>query len=69
MKVADWQDGAVKVVVNDEDQYSLWPADRANPAGWRDAGMAGTQGECLEYVKQVWADMVPRSLRRPREDN
>ncbi len=53
-----------KVVVNHEEQYSLWPADRENPAGWRDAGKSGTKAECLEYVKEVWTDMRPLSLRR-----
>jgi MbtH protein len=61
----DWQDGTVKVVVNDEEQYSLWPADRENPPGWRDAGKAGTRSECLEFISAAWTDMVPRSLRRP----
>jgi MbtH protein len=60
----DWQDGMVKVVVNHEEQYSLWPAARENPPGWVDAGKAGTRAECLAYVKQVWTDMVPRSLRK-----
>ena len=53
-----------KVVVNHEEQYSLWPADRENPAGWRDAGMQGTKTECLAYVKEVWTDMRPLSLRQ-----
>ena len=53
-----------KVVLNHEEQYSLWPADRENPAGWRDAGKSGTKAECLEYVKEVWTDMRPLSLRR-----
>ncbi|MFN8546813.1 MAG: MbtH family protein [Candidatus Eisenbacteria bacterium] len=53
-----------KVVVNHEEQYSLWPADRENPAGWRDAGKQGTKAECLAYVKEVWTDMRPLSLRK-----
>ena len=53
-----------KVVLNHEEQYSLWPADRENPAGWRDASKSGTKAECLEYVKEVWTDMRPLSLRR-----
>lgn len=53
-----------KVVVNHEEQYSIWPADRENPAGWNDAGKSGTKAECLEYVKEVWTDMRPLSLRR-----
>ena len=52
-----------KVVVNDEDQYSIWPADRENALGWRDAGKTGPKAECLEYIKQVWTDMRPKSLR------
>jgi MbtH protein len=61
---ADWQDGPLKVVVNAEEQYSLWPLERENPAGWRDAGKTGTKAECLEYIKQVWTDMRPLSVRR-----
>ena len=53
-----------KVVVNHEEQYSIWPADRENPAGWRDGGKSGTKAECLEYVNEVWTDMRPLSLRK-----
>ena len=53
-----------KVVVNHEEQYSLWPAGRANPLGWRDVGMSGPKRECLDYVKEVWTDMRPLSLRQ-----
>lgn len=60
----DWQDGELKVVVNDEGQYSIWPVDRQNPAGWKDAGKAGRKAECLEYINEVWTDMRPLSLRR-----
>lgn len=59
----DWQDGPLKVVVNEEEQYSVWPLERDNPAGWRDAGKTGTKAECLEYIKQVWTDMRPLSIR------
>ena len=52
-----------KVVVNDEEQYSIWRADRENPLGWREAGKQGTKAECLDYVEQVWTDMRPLSLR------
>ena len=57
-----------KVVVNQEEQYSIWPADRENPAGWRDAGKSGKKAECLEYVKEVWTDMRPLSLRRQMDE-
>ena len=52
-----------KVVLNDEEQYSIWPADRDNPAGWRDEGTRGTKAECLAHIDRVWTDMRPKSLR------
>jgi MbtH protein len=59
-----WDDKQLKVVINDEEQYSIWPVDRENAPGWRDAGKAGTKEECLAYVEQVWTDMRPLSLRK-----
>jgi MbtH protein len=50
--------------VNDEEQYSIWPDGRALPAGWRDGGRVGPKAECLTYIKEVWTDMRPLSLRR-----
>lgn len=58
-----------KVVVNHEEQYSIWPAHRENPAGWRDGGKEGTKAECLAYVEEVWTDMRPLSLRRRMEQS
>jgi MbtH protein len=52
-----------KVVVNHEEQYSIWPLERPNPAGWRDAGQSGPKADCLHYIGQVWTDMRPLSLR------
>lgn len=52
-----------KVVINDEEQYSIWPAHRTIPAGWHEAGKEGSRDECLDYIEQVWTDMRPRSLR------
>ncbi|MER7667444.1 MbtH family protein [Kitasatospora sp. NPDC096128] len=52
------------VVLNDEEQYSVWPADRDVPAGWRAEGFEGTRQECLAHVSEVWTDMRPLSLRR-----
>ena len=52
-----------QVVVNDEDQYSLWPADRRPPAGWRAEGFTGSRQECLNHIDEVWTDMRPRSVR------
>jgi MbtH protein len=56
-----------KVVVNHEEQYSIWPVDRDNPLGWRDAGKSGSKAECLAYIKEVWTDMRPLSLRKKME--
>jgi len=53
-----------KVVVNHEEQYSIWPAERDNPPGWRDAGKTGDKDMCLRYIDEVWTDMRPLSLRR-----
>ena len=53
-----------KVVVNHEEQYSIWPVERENPLGWRDAGKSGTKAECLAHIKDVWTDMRPLSLRQ-----
>jgi MbtH protein len=57
-----------KVVVNPEEQYSIWPADRENPLGWRDEGKTGSKDECLAHIKEVWTDMRPLSLRRSMEE-
>lgn len=60
----DGEDTTVyKVVVNHEEQYSIWPADRENALGWNDGGKSGSKTECLAYIKEVWTDMRPRSLR------
>jgi MbtH protein len=52
------------VVVNHEEQYSIWPNYRAIPGGWRSTGKTGPKSECLAYVKEVWTDMRPLSLRK-----
>ena len=54
---------AYKVVVNHEEQYSIWPIDSENAPGWSDAGTSGSKEECLTYIKQVWTDMRPLSVR------
>ncbi|BAY50144.1 MbtH domain-containing protein (plasmid) [Scytonema sp. HK-05] len=56
-----------KVVVNHEQQYSIWPSDRSNAVGWADVGKSGTKAECLAYIKEVWTDMRPLSLRQQME--
>ena len=56
-----------KVVVNHEEQYSVWPADRENPLGWNNVDKSGVKSECLAYIKEVWTDMRPLSLRKHME--
>ena len=53
-----------KVVLNHEEQYSIWPAHRENALGWRDEGKRGTKEECLSHINEVWKDMRPLSLRK-----
>ena len=65
MNTDDFEDKkAYKVVVNHEEQYSIWPEDKENALGWRDAGKSGVKPECLAFIKDVWTDMRPLSLRK-----
>jgi MbtH protein len=57
------------VVVNDEEQYSIWAAERELPAGWRRDGFTGTEDECLAHIDETWTDMRPASLRRWMRDH
>jgi MbtH protein len=69
MSWEDQEDNTIyKVVVNHEEQYSIWPADRDLPLGWREVGKSGTKEECLAYIKEVWTDMRPLSLRKKMEE-
>ncbi len=63
----DAEAAVYRVVVNHEEQYSIWPMGRDVPAGWREAGKTGSKAECLEHISQVWTDMRPLSLRRKME--
>jgi MbtH protein len=70
MNVTDEQDNRIySVVLNDEEQYSIWPADREPPAGWRKDGTEGPKDACLEHISRVWTDMRPLSLRQRMERN
>jgi MbtH protein len=51
------------VVVNDEEQFSIWPTGREIPQGWQDHGFTGSKDDCLAHVAEVWTDLRPRSLR------
>ena len=65
MKQDDAEDNTIyTVVVNHEEQYSIWPAGKAMPLGWKEAGKTGLEQECLAHIKEVWTDMRPLSLRQ-----
>jgi MbtH protein len=65
MSSSDREDNTIyQVVVNHEEQYSIWPADRELPLGWTAAGKQGPKDECLAYIEEVWTDMRPLSLRK-----
>ncbi len=68
MSQSEQEDTATyQVVMNHEEQYSIWPADRENAPGWTNAGKSGSRAECLDYIKNVWTDMRPLSLRQKME--
>ncbi len=65
MQIEEKDDPATyKVVVNHEEQYSIWPAHRENALGWRDTGRSGTKEKCLDYIDKVWTDIHPLRLRK-----
>jgi len=69
MEREEQEDATVyKVVVNHEEQYSIWPADREIPAGWKSVGKEGSKSECLAHIGEVWTDMRPLSVRKQMEE-
>jgi MbtH protein len=56
------------VVVNDEEQYSIWWTDRATPDGWNPVGKTGSKSDCLAHIETIWTDMRPLSLRKRMAD-
>ncbi|MDG9690351.1 hypothetical protein CJI59_32750 [Streptomyces sp. Alain-F2R5] len=56
-----------RVVLNDEEQYSIWDAGRELPDGWQAEGTEGTRQDCLQRIEEVWTDLRPASLRRRME--
>jgi uncharacterized protein YbdZ (MbtH family) len=56
------------VVMNHEEQYSIWPDYKEMPLGWKAVGKTGLKAECLDYIKEVWTDMRPLSLRKKMEE-
>jgi MbtH protein len=67
MAMTDDDNTIYDVVMNDEEQYSIWPAHREIPLGWRAVGKRGPKSDCLAYISEVWTDMRPLSLRRRME--
>jgi MbtH protein len=67
--VFDRDDVIFQVVINHEEQYSLWPDYKAIPAGWRAVGMSGLKKDCLAYIEQHWTDMRPLSLRQKMDQD
>lgn len=65
MFMSDDEDTTIyTVVINGEEQYSIWPANRELPDGWRSDGTIGPRADCLAHIDAVWTDMRPLSLRR-----
>jgi MbtH protein len=64
----DRDDTNFRVLVNHEEQYSIWPDYKVVPGGWRDTGVAGSKSDCLQYIESTWTDMRPRSLREYMQD-
>lgn len=63
----DSEDTVFNVVINHEEQYSIWPEYKSIPEGWRAVGPTGKKAECLAYIDEVWTDMRPLSLRKHME--
>jgi len=69
MSVNDKEDITIyKVVMNHEEQYSIWPDYKKLPRGWNHVGKTGLKADCLAYIKEVWTDMRPLSLRKKMEE-
>ncbi|MGH3727330.1 MAG: MbtH family protein [Micromonosporaceae bacterium] len=60
---SDTAEPQVQVVLNDEEQYSIWPADSEPPSGWRPDGFVGPESAALDHIAEVWTDMRPKSVR------
>lgn len=59
----DNEDTIFLVVMNDEEQYSIWPEFKQIPEGWTAVGKRGPKSECLDYIEETWTDMRPKSVR------
>jgi uncharacterized protein YbdZ (MbtH family) len=68
MSVMEDEQDIYRVVVNHEEQYSIWPEYREIPSGWRDGGVIGTRQVCLDHIEKAWTDMRPLSLRKRMDE-
>lgn len=68
-RIGDEDATVYSVVINSELQYSIWPVEREVPSGWKGTGKVGTKQECLDYIKEVWTDMRPLSLRKKMDED
>ena len=69
MVLKDWDDGVkYKVVMNREQMYSIWPADRENPLGWKEVGKIAEKQACLDYIEEVWTDLRSLDLQDKMEE-
>lgn len=64
MSIFDDPNAIFTVVINHEEQYSIWPKDREIPHGWEEVGKTGNKEECLAYIESNWSDMRPLSVRQ-----
>jgi MbtH protein len=57
------------VVINVEEQYSVWPTEKDIPLGWKPVNQKGTKQDCLDYIEKVWKDILPASLKNKKVGN
>jgi MbtH protein len=69
MKITAMEQEEYIALINEEGQYSLWKADKEIPVGWKQEGPRGTRDQCLEYIREVWTDMRPLSVRRQMDQD
>ena len=69
MTLRDWDDRTkYKVMINRDQMYSIWPADRENPLGWKEVGRVGEKQVCLDYIEEVWTDLRSLALQDKMEE-
>lgn len=61
---SDHQLKIYKVVISNEELFSIWPVEYKNPLGWKNVGVTGSMEKCLDYIRESWTDIRPLSLRK-----